>query len=139
MTLKKEKKSAAGAVAPIRNDYVRSKERQEKRQQAHKVRLFRRLTVFGILVLMAAIWIVVTLYGQSQMIAEKERQQEEALAALAEIEAEQGILQEQIMLLNDDEYIAKLARKEYFLSEDGELIFTLPEEGAKKDEKEPSS
>jgi cell division protein DivIC len=32
-----------------------------------------------------------------------------------------------IVKLNDDEYIAKLARKEYFLSNDNEIIFTLPE------------
>ena len=37
-------------------------------------------------------------------------------------------LKEQIKRLNDKEYIEKLARSEYFLSNDGEIIFKLPEE-----------
>ena len=37
------------------------------------------------------------------------------------------MLKLQISKLNDDEYIGKLLRKEYFLSEEGEIIFTLPD------------
>ena len=135
MGLKKDKSAATSEVTSIRNDYVRSVERQEKRQQAHKVRLFRRLTVFGLLVLMASVWIGITVYNQSQTIAEKEQARAESLAALEQVEKEQAQLQEQIMLLNDEEYIAKLARKEYFLSDEGEIIFTLPKEEGENKEK----
>ena len=135
MGLKKDKSAATSEVTSIRNDYVRSVERQEKRQQAHKVRLFRRLTVFGLLVLMASVWIGITVYNQSQTIAEKEQARAESLAALEQVEREQAQLQEQIMLLNDEEYIAKLARKEYFLSDEGEIIFTLPKEEGENKEK----
>ncbi|CEG21124.1 Cell division protein DivIC [Planococcus massiliensis] len=135
MSLKREKPSEQREVASIRNDYVRSVERKEKRHQAHKVRLFRRLSVFGILVLMASIWIGTTIYAQSQTISEKEQMRAETLASLEKAEKEQKKLEEQILLLNDDEYIAKLARKEYFLSEDGEIIFTLPNEDQKTKEK----
>ncbi|GKW47690.1 septum formation initiator family protein [Planococcus sp. NCCP-2050] len=135
MSLKREKPSENREVASIRNDYVRSVERKEKRHQAHKVRLFRRLSVFGILVLMASIWIGTTIYAQSQTISEKEQMRAETLASLEKAEKEQKKLEEQILLLNDDEYIAKLARKEYFLSEDGEIIFTLPNEDQKTKEK----
>ncbi len=30
--------------------------------------------------------------------------------------------------LNDDKYIAELARKQYFLSKEGEIIFITPDE-----------
>ena len=46
------------------------------------------------------------------------------------------MLELQIAKLQDDEYIAKLARKEYFLSEEGEIIFTIPKESDKKDDDE---
>lgn len=127
MSLKKQKASAAPEVASIRNDYVRSVERNEKRQMAHKVRLFRRLAVFGLVVMLATIWIGSTIYAQSQTMTEKEQLREEAQFALKEAEKEQIQLKEQIILLNDDEYIAKLAKKEFFVSEKGEIIFTLPE------------
>lgn len=136
MGLKRKKNAGSPEVASIRNDYVRSVERQEKRQQAHKVRLFRRLSVFGVLVLLATIWIGTTIYAQSQSMAEKEAQRAETLAALEEVEKEQAQLEEQIMLLNDDDYIAKLARKEYFLSDEGEIIFTTPNEDHKNEEDE---
>lgn len=135
MGLKKDKSTANSEVTSIRNDYIRSVERQEKRQQAHKVRLFRRLAVFGLLVLMASIWIGMTMYSQSQAIAEKEQARAESLAALQQVEKEQAQLEEQITLLNDEEYIAKLARKEYFLSDEGEIIFTLPKEEGENKEK----
>ena len=50
---------------------------------------------------------------------------------LAKLEKEQRLLEEEIVKLNDDEYIAKFARKEYFLSDDGEIIFNLPENEGK--------
>ena len=134
MSLKREKQAEHREVASIRNDYVRSVERKEKRHQAHKVRLFRRLSVFGILILMASIWIGTTIYAQSQTISEKEQLRAETLASLQEVEKEQKKLEEQILLLNDDEYIAKLARKEYFLSDEGEIIFTLPNDEEKTKE-----
>lgn len=127
MSLKREKTTAAPDVASIRNDYVRSVERKEKRQLAHKVRLFRRLAVFGLVVLLATVWIGTTIYAQSQTMAEKEQLREEAQLALKEVKKEQAQLEEQIILLNDDEYLAKLAKKELFVSEQGEIIFTLPE------------
>ncbi|RKJ59809.1 septum formation initiator, partial [Butyricicoccus sp. 1XD8-22] len=41
---------------------------------------------------------------------------------------QQEMLNLQIAKLEDDEYLAKLARKEYFLSEEGEIIFTIPKD-----------
>lgn len=41
-------------------------------------------------------------------------------------------LKVQVGLLQDDEYVAKLARSRYYLSKDGELIFSLPEDNRSK-------
>ncbi|MGI2329734.1 FtsB family cell division protein [Planococcus sp. YIM B11945] len=136
MGLKREKKAEQREVTSIRNDYVRSIERQEKRHQAHKVRLFRRLSFFGLLVLMAGIWIGTTLHAQSQTISEKEQLREEALVSLQKAEDEQAQLEEQILLLNDVEYVKKFARKDLFVSEAGETIFTIPENEEKAVKKE---
>lgn len=57
-------------------------------------------------------------------------------------------LENQVSLLKDDDYIAKLARSRYYLSKDGEMIFSLPEDNDSKQakqlnktlqEKEPSN
>ena len=41
-------------------------------------------------------------------------------------------LKVKVGLLQDDEYVAKLARSRYYLSKDGELIFSLPEDNRSK-------
>lgn len=41
-------------------------------------------------------------------------------------------LKVQVGLLQDDEYVAKIARSRYYLSKDGELIFSLPEDNRSK-------
>ena len=128
MGLKNRRKPADQGVTSIRNDYVRSVEMQEKKKQAHKVRLFRRLSAFGIIVAVCLLWVVTTLYGQTQTLAEKKEEKAEAAAVLEAAEEKQVRLKEQVQLLNDEDYLAKLARKEYFLSEEGEIIFSIPEE-----------
>lgn len=57
---------------------------------------------------------------------------------LAKLEKEQLILENEIAKLNDDEYIAKLARSEYFLSDKGEIIFNIPNSEKKEKEKKSS-
>ena len=52
------------------------------------------------------------------------------------VQEQKQMLELQIAKLQDDEYIAKIARKEYFLSEEGEIIFTIPKESDKKDDDE---
>lgn len=125
-------------VSSINKDYVRSVERQEKRQKEHKVRLFRRLSAFAVLIVIVMSWITLTMFSQSNALAAKEQKKQEALEMLAEVNEEQEMLQSQIIKLNDDEYIAKLARKEYFLSEEGEIIFSIPE-NEKNDKKKEGS
>ncbi|MFX3673700.1 MAG: septum formation initiator family protein [Paenisporosarcina sp.] len=125
-------------VSSINKEYVRSVERQEKRQQDHKVRLLRRLSAFAVLVVIMMGWITLTMFSQSKALAAKEQRKQEALEALAEVNEEQEMLKSQIIKLNDDDYIAKLARKEYFLSEEGEIIFSIPE-NEKNDKKKEDS
>lgn len=137
MSLKRDHKAEKREVTSIRNDYVRSVEMEEKRKAGHRVRLLRRLTVFGLVVLMATIWIGSTIYAQTQTISEKAQLREEALLELEKVEKQQKQLEEQILLLNDEEYLAKLARKEYFLSEEGEIIFTTPHD-EQNDKEKPS-
>ncbi len=61
------------------------------------------------------------------MKEEKQKADQELVA----LKKDETILKEEIIKLNDEEYIAKLARKDFFLSNSNEIIFNLPEE--KKD------
>ncbi len=61
---------------------------------------------------------------------EKERQQAEVVLKKTENNQEQ--LNMQIKRLEDENYVAKLARSQYYLSKDNEIIFSLPEDNAAK-------
>lgn len=56
----------------------------------------------------------------------------EAKAEKKELEKENQRLNVQVGLLQDDEYVAKLARSRYYFSKDKEIIFSLPEDNQSK-------
>lgn len=118
-------------IASINADYVRSIERQESHKKVKKVRLFRRLAALGIMTAVLIVLLVSTLASSKSALEEKRVQKEKVSEELAKVQEEQEMLKLQISKLNDDEYIGKLLRKEYFLSEEGEIIFTLPENNEK--------
>ncbi|ANU20870.1 cell division protein DivIVC [Planococcus plakortidis] len=132
--MKRENIQENQGVTPLQNEYTRAAEIEDARKKRHKVGLYRRLAVFGLVVLLTSIWLGSTIYAQSQTIADKEQIQQEKLAELEEVQKQQDKLEEQIRLLNDDDYVSKLARKDYFLSDEGEIIFTLPSDAEKPQE-----
>nr|WP_255620838.1 septum formation initiator family protein [Salinicoccus sp. RF5] len=74
--------------------------------------------------------------NQNQLIHEELVQ---AQVVLDERKNEAEDLEQQIRQLNDEDYITRIARSEFFLSEEGEIVFNLsdletPEEKAEKDE-----
>ena len=113
-------------IASINTDYVRSIERQENRNKAKKVRLARRLVLFTIVSVALVGLLISTLLSSKSAFEEKQLQKEQVAQELEQVKEEQEMLKVQISKLNDDEYIGKLLRKQYFLSEEGEIIFTLP-------------
>lgn len=135
MEQKKQRKSPA-TVATIQTEYVRSLQKKESRKNARKVKLYRRLTVFAIIVAVSFGGLTQMLIKQKQDLATKEQQKVEMLAQFEVVQEEQEMLKRQLVKLDDDNYIAKLARKEYFLSENSEIIFSVPENKKKNDKKD---
>ncbi|WP_431028599.1 FtsB family cell division protein [Lysinibacillus sp. LZ02] len=126
-----------GTVKTLDNDYVRSNANLAKQQQMRhrqKVLSRRRLAVFTVLATAVCVALVSMMMNQNTRLAEKEAQKIEVQAQLTAVKEQQDMLKLQIAKLEDDEYIAKLARKEYFLSEEGEIIFTIPKDNDEKEE-----
>ena len=135
MEQKQQKKSSA-TVASIQTEYVRSLQKKENRKNARKIRLYRRLAVFAIAAAIILGGLIQMFFKQKQVLEAKEQQKVEMLAQLGEVQEEQEMLKRQLVKLNDDDYIAKIARKEYFLSENSEIIFSVPENKKKTDKKD---
>jgi cell division protein DivIC len=126
-------------VAKIETNYAKQQENAEISTARKRILLIRRLTVFFIGAAAIAVLMISTLVTQSSALEEKALEKENLEKKLASLKKNEVILEEEIVKLNDDEYIAKLARKNYFLSEKDEIIFNLPEDKGKKKEKEKTS
>ena len=132
-------------VQPLDNDFVRSNPNAKSTEQKarKKVLLRRRLAIFLIFGVVIIVGLAQFSSMQSELLIEKEQKKLETTVQLEEVLSKQELLNLQIAKLEDDEYIAKLARKEFFLSEEGEIIFTMPKatdkeniEQKKSDEKQ---
>ncbi|MGE7604810.1 FtsB family cell division protein [Peribacillus sp. NPDC097675] len=113
-------------VAKIDNPYVAQQEKKVQTVQKKKRGLVRRLTLYSVFAAIFLIVAVSTLVTQSMALDEKVQQKEELEEKFAKMEKKETLLKEEIVKLNDEDYIAKIARRDYFLSDKGEVIFNLP-------------
>ncbi|KXH86817.1 septum formation initiator family protein [Sporosarcina sp. HYO08] len=133
MEKKQQRKSVS--VASIETDYVRSMQKKENWRQTQKKRLRKKLIIYTVILIITFGGLIQTYISQKKDIAAKEAQKIEMLAELEQVQEQQKQLKRQLIKLDDDDYIAKLARKEYFLSNQHEIIFSIPEFKKEKDKK----
>lgn len=120
------------SVAKIQTSYAKQHEAVEINVGNKRKRLFRRLIVFTIGAAVLLFFMISTLVSQSSILEEKAAEKKKLDQELTALKQKEIILEEEIVKLNDDEYIAKLARKDYFLSEGDEVIFNIPEKKKKE-------
>ncbi|WP_411842994.1 FtsB family cell division protein [Salinicoccus sp. HZC-1] len=124
-------------VVRMINSYTKRRETEKKVRQSENRVAKRRTLLFGSLMLiMAGILLIVAFNqkNQNHLLNEELLQTQEVMDERIEEEKD---LEQQIKQLNDEDYIARIARSEFFFSEEGEIIFNLPEaddENMKKDE-----
>ncbi|PLT30846.1 FtsB family cell division protein [Peribacillus deserti] len=113
-------------VSKIESDFVTQHEKKVQTVEKKKRGLVRRLTVFGAAAILLSCLLISTLVSQASELEQKKEQKNKLKDELTSLQKQQDYLQEEVVKLNDDEYIAKLARRDYFLSDKGEVIFNLP-------------
>ncbi len=126
-------------VVKVINNYTRKRENEQKTKQDENRVAKRRTLLFGSMLLVVAGILLLVAFNQknqNQLIHEELVQ---AQVVLDERKNEAEDLEQQIRQLNDEDYITRIARSEFFLSEEGEIVFNLsdletPEEKAEKDE-----
>ncbi len=99
-----------------------------ERQKRKKQRLVRRLVLFAVTTLIIFGCMAGYHMKQRAIHAEKVAQHEQLEKELNELKQSEKNLKEEIELLNNEDYVLDIARTNYFLSKEGELIFTIPDE-----------
>ncbi len=129
---KKMGKHSADNVTVMQNDYIKVQNQQKRiasrERKKHRKRLF-------LILLAGAIFIVPFLWKTVGNVLEIQQLDSEIAVAKKEKKAAEDQntkLNYEVKLLQEDDYIAKLARSKYYLSKDGEIIFSLPEDNQTK-------
>ncbi|OLN24288.1 hypothetical protein BTO30_00095 [Domibacillus antri] len=121
-------------VSSLKNTFLSTQEKKSMFKLQHKRKLMRRLAAFGVIALMILGAMLSAVLSQSASLAAKEEKLAEAKQQLAQLEQQEKLSEEELERLKDDEYIADLARKYYFMSEENEIIFNIPETDQKEQE-----
>lgn len=87
----------------------------------------RRKRLLALIVIPFCIWAGFTWYDQQAVLLAKKEEKVKVQQTFDQVKLENEELKYQVNKLNDNDYIAELARRDYHLSKPGEVIFITPE------------
>ncbi|RIM82408.1 FtsB family cell division protein [Staphylococcus arlettae] len=122
-------------VENIGNTYTSDKNQQKKKQQMRRRVVRKRITLFGGILLAIILILVVMLVTQTKSNEEASIERQDKQERYQKQQDEELALKEELNNLNDKSYIEKVARDDYYLSNDGEVIFKLPDDKSKQEDK----
>lgn len=112
-------------VTQLQSTYIEKYQQEEQMLSVKRRGLIRRLIAFSLLAALISYVLVSTMVSQHKAMNEKQEQKEKLQEQLTTLKDEQVLLEEEIVKLNNDEYIEKIIRRDYFLSKEGEIIFKV--------------
>nr|HAQ8109969.1 septum formation initiator family protein [Enterococcus faecium] len=114
-------------IAALDTEYAKKKYAEFQQQQRQLIFRRRRLAAIfvGALVIFAIIG--VQIFHDMQRMHKLNELRVEANTEMKEVNADVDQLHQDVSLLKDDEYVAKLARSKFFYSKDGEKVYPILE------------
>lgn len=119
-------------ITQINNNYTHEKILEKQQLTVLNRNARRRKTALAIIAASILLPLGYNVASNAHQINQVDEQIAEAKAEKKELEKENQRLNVQVGLLQDDEYVAKLARSRYYFSKDKEIIFSLPEDNQSK-------
>ena len=114
-------------IAALDTEYAKKKYAEFQQQQRQLIFRRRRLAAIfvGALVIFAIIG--VQIFHDMQRMHQLNELRVEANTEMKEVNADVDQLHQDVSLLKDDEYVAKLARSKFFYSKDGDKVYPILE------------
>ncbi|WP_281528711.1 FtsB family cell division protein [Enterococcus faecium] len=114
-------------IAALDTEYAKKKYAEFQQQQRQLIFRRRRLAAIfvGALVIFAIIG--VQIFHDMQRMHQLNELRVEANTEMKEVNADVDQLHQDVSLLKDDEYVAKLARSKFFYSKDDEKVYPILE------------
>lgn len=115
-------------IATIENAYAKEQYSAFLKQQRQLIFKRRRLVLFSVIALVIFIVIGFQYVAERQHLAELRAIQTKTSAELVANNTKVTALKHDVALLQDEDYVAKIARDQFFYSGSGELVFVLPDD-----------
>lgn len=100
----------------------------KQNRQRRRKRFLRRFLTVGVLVLSLVTLGYFTFTDRLSRLAEAQSQLDQYKEEYSNLVEKEEYYRDEISKLENEDYIAKLAREKYFKSEEGEIIFKLPDD-----------
>lgn len=125
-SVSEQKPRVSNSVSRIHQDFVKQEQLRERRMHNKKVSLYRNLAIMATIFVVLVGSLLFMLVKQHDLLQQKEQEKIVLQEELEKEKESQKELKTQIVKLDDDDYIAKIVRKDLFLSKKGEKIFNIP-------------
>lgn len=114
-------------VASIGTPYA--KEQYVKFQKQQRQLIFRRRRLAAVIAIAGVIFTIMSIqiFHEHQRLNNLESIKEKTQVEAKKVDHRVSTLKHDVALLENDDYVEKLARSRYYYSKKGELIFVLPE------------
>ncbi|WP_416148126.1 FtsB family cell division protein [Salipaludibacillus sp. HK11] len=120
-------------IRQLTSEYMERQALLEEQRRRRRKGLIRRLSVFTFCAVIFLSFVGVTIFQQQASIQAQNTQIEQMEEEFVHLEKEEVRLKQEIEWLHDPEYIAELARRDFFLTKPGETLFQLPRSGTPSD------
>lgn len=114
-------------IAKINSTYAKQQEKQMA-QKSREKNFFRRLIAFVFLFVLICGGMTTYHFQQRAQMQEKQAEYQQLNEKMTQLTNRNETLKEEVEKLSDIDYLLQIARKDYFFSKDGEIIFKLPDE-----------
>lgn len=113
----------------LQTDYAKEQFAKFERERRQVVFRRRRLVAFFVAALAIFAIVGIQMFNDQMRLQKLKEYKAETVAEQKEAEQKVASLERDVALLQDDEYVAKLARSRFFYSKDGEKIYPVLPDG----------
>lgn len=111
----------------LENDYAREHYAQQVKKRREIIFRRRRLAAVFSVAILIFVSVGISLFNDYLRLNNLAKYQSNAVASQEASQSEKTALEKEVKLLEDEDYVAKIARERFLYSKEGELVFPLPE------------
>lgn len=114
-------------VSELETPFTKEQRQKFNKMQKKIVYRRRRLTVMFLVAAVMIAFLGMTILQNVQQLSRLEKELDVSVQELDDLTAQQENMSQEVSLLKDEEYLAKLAREKFYYSREGETVYNFPQ------------